>query len=102
MKRLIDMSKVQRVLCIGAHSDDIEIGCGGTILRMVGERPGIAVRWVVFSANPVREEEARNSAAGFLAGSASEIIIHHFRDAYFPHDPAIKEAVEALKGFNPD
>ena len=55
------------ILCIGAHSDDIEIGCGGTILRLLVERPGCTVRWVVLSADDGREQEARASAAAFLA-----------------------------------
>ena len=73
------------VLCIGAHSDDIEIGCGGTLLRLLGEHPGSHVRWVVLSATPEREGEARASAADFLvdAGSA-DIEVSAFRESYFP------------------
>jgi len=50
-----------RILCLGAHSDDIEIGCGGTLLRLLAERAGSSVHWVVFSATPEREREARAS-----------------------------------------
>ncbi|MGB8768994.1 MAG: hypothetical protein WCC92_05230, partial [Candidatus Korobacteraceae bacterium] len=50
------------VLCLGAHSDDIEIGCGGTILRLAEEYPGAVFHWVVFSAIGVREAEARRAA----------------------------------------
>ena len=57
------------ILCLGAHSDDIEIGCGGTILRMLQEYPKMDFFWVVFSANPQRAEEARRSAARFLERS---------------------------------
>jgi LmbE family N-acetylglucosaminyl deacetylase len=73
------------VLCIGAHSDDIEIGCGGTLLRLLGERPGSHVRWVVLSATPEREGEARASAADFLvdAGSA-DVEVAMFRESFFP------------------
>ena len=60
------------VLCIGAHSDDIEIGCGGTLLRLLAERPGSHVRWVVLSATPEREAEARASAADFLVDAGVE------------------------------
>ncbi|HKP56860.1 MAG TPA: PIG-L deacetylase family protein [Polyangiales bacterium] len=74
-----------RVLCLGAHSDDIEIGCGGTILRLLAERPGSEVDWVVFSADAEREREARASAAEFLAGAArSGVKVSQFRESYFP------------------
>lgn len=91
------------MLCIGAHSDDIEIGCGGTILRLATECPDLHVRWEVFSATGQREQEARDSAAAFMQGAAkSEIHIHHFRDAFFPSEAAaIKEAFETLKTFDP-
>jgi len=74
-----------RILCLGAHSDDIEIGCGGTVLRLLEERPGSSVHWVVFSATPEREHEARASAADFLsrAGRAS-VIVKSFRESFFP------------------
>src|SRR6185436_1795847 len=55
-----------RILCLGAHADDIEIGCGGTLLRLLAERPGCSVDWVVLSATGVREREASESAAAFL------------------------------------
>jgi LmbE family N-acetylglucosaminyl deacetylase len=73
------------VLCIGAHSDDIEIGCGGTLLRLLADRPGSHVRWVVLSATPEREGEARASAADFLvdAGSA-DVEVATFRESFFP------------------
>ena len=74
-----------RVLCLGAHADDIEIGCGGTLLRLLAERPGSSVDWVVFSATPEREREARASAAELLAGAAhSQVRIEHFRESFFP------------------
>ena len=58
-----------RILCIGAHSDDIEIGCGATVMRLLAERPGSTVSWVVLSADAEREQEARSSAADFLAAA---------------------------------
>jgi LmbE family N-acetylglucosaminyl deacetylase len=88
-----------RVLCLGAHADDIEIGCGGTLLRLLAERPGSSVLWVVFSASPVREREARASAAAFLTGAASsEVLVRDFRESYFPAVATdIKDFFETLK-----
>jgi hypothetical protein len=55
-----------KLLCLGAHPDDIEIGCGGTVLRLVAEVPDLVVRWIVFTGASRRDDEARNSAAAFL------------------------------------
>jgi LmbE family N-acetylglucosaminyl deacetylase len=87
------------LLCLGAHSDDIEIGCGGIILRLIKEISDLSVRWVVFSASSERAVEARNSAAAFLGGAkASRVEILNFRDGYFPFQGAeIKDFFEALK-----
>jgi LmbE family N-acetylglucosaminyl deacetylase len=87
------------ILCLGAHSDDIEIGCGGTVLRLLGERPGSTVTWVVFSADDDREAEARGSAASMLAAAGEhDVIVHRFRESYFPTATAeIKDAFERLK-----
>ena len=92
-----------RVLCLGAHSDDIEIGCGGTILKLIASQPRVVVRWVVFSSNDEREREARTSASRFLEGCAeSEVSVKRFRDGYFPSESEqIKEQFEALKSFQP-
>jgi LmbE family N-acetylglucosaminyl deacetylase len=94
-----------RILCIGAHSDDIEIGCGGTVLRLLAERPGCKVSWVVFSGgNGPREEEARASAAEFLslAGETS-VSVKAFRESYSPASWAeIKDAFEELRSIEPD
>jgi LmbE family N-acetylglucosaminyl deacetylase len=88
------------ILCLGAHADDIEIGCGATLLRLLAERPGSRVRWVVFSANETREPEARASAAAFLSGSPESVVeILHFRESFFPSvAPEIKTTFERLKG----
>jgi len=93
-----------RLLCLGAHSDDLEIGAGGTVRRLLREHPGAHVRWVVFSAPGERAEEARKSAAFFLAEAGSAAVDHHaFRESYFPWQGAeIKDAFEALKSFAPD
>jgi LmbE family N-acetylglucosaminyl deacetylase len=86
-------------LCLGAHSDDIEIGCGGTILKLLEAHPGSSVTWVVFSANDVRESEARSSAAAFLAQAAeANVIVRRFKESYFPHTGSeIKDCFEELK-----
>jgi LmbE family N-acetylglucosaminyl deacetylase len=74
-----------RVLCLGAHSDDIEIGCGGTLLRLLAERPGSSVDWVVFSSTPERELESRASAADFLRDAAhGGVRVERFRESFFP------------------
>jgi LmbE family N-acetylglucosaminyl deacetylase len=88
------------ILCLGAHCDDIEIGCGGALLRLLGERPGSTVTWVALASNPVRESEARGSAAEFLAGAArTDVVVEHFRDGYFPTlFGEIKDVFEATKG----
>jgi LmbE family N-acetylglucosaminyl deacetylase len=88
-----------RLLCLGAHCDDIEIGCGGTLLRLLEEHPGSQVDWVVLSSNPEREREARASAAEFLGAAAhSAVSIESFRESFFPwRGEAIKEHFEKLK-----
>ena len=94
-----------QLLCLGAHSDDIEIGCGGTVMSLLEQLGKCAVRWVVFSGNEDRSREARQSAEAFLARAAhKEIVVKAFRDGFFPfHGVQIKEEFESLKqDFNPD
>jgi LmbE family N-acetylglucosaminyl deacetylase len=88
-----------RVLCLGAHSDDIEIGCGGLILSLSKGRRPVDVTWVVFSAPAQREREARRGAATFLKGaSRTRIVINQFRDGHFPYEgAAVKAVFETLK-----
>jgi LmbE family N-acetylglucosaminyl deacetylase len=75
-----------RILCLGAHGDDIEIGCGGTILRLLSEQADVEVHWVVFSSGGRRNVEAKASAKKFLTGAKShEIIIEDFEDGFFPY-----------------
>lgn len=94
-----------KVLCLGAHSDDIEIGCGGTILKLIEHYPNIVFQWVVFSASSERKKEAICSANKFLADVAQkQIIIKSFRDGFLPFIAVeVKEAFEQIKQtFNPD
>ena len=93
------------ILCLGAHSDDIEIGCGGTLLKLLSSCDTISVCWVVLSASGVREQEALASASEILsAASDKNIIIRDFRNGYFPYiGGEIKDFFESLKGVpNPD
>ena len=77
--------RLDNILCIGCHSDDIEIGCGGTVLKLLERHPGANVHWVVLSAAGQREEEARTSARQFLAAAQqSRVVVGEFRDRYFP------------------
>lgn len=87
------------VLCLGAHADDIEIGCGGTILHWAKENPSLAFHWVVFSASGKRRSEADQSARGFLkAANEQQIDLHSFEDGFFPsHLAEIKKTFEELK-----
>ena len=93
-----------KILCLGAHSDDIEIGCGGTILRLLASQPEIEIVWVVFGAGSKREQEARTSAALFLGQAKNKhIIVKNFRDSFFPFEGAqIKSFFEELKSTSPD
>jgi len=90
---------VTKILCLGAHSDDIEIGCGGTILRWLAEYPSAEVYWIVMGASGERRAEAVQSANLFLADARrKEIVIKEFRDGYFPYMGAeIKDFFEELK-----
>ncbi len=85
---------------LGAHSDDLEIGGGGTVRFLLERHPGAEVRWVVFAAgDPARAAEARAAAARFLKGAGeAEVTTHGFRDGFFPAEFAdLKGAFEALK-----
>jgi len=93
-----------RILALGSHCDDIDIGCGGAMLALL-ERYDADVTWVVFAASPERERELRASAKRFLRRARSaKLIVHRFRDSFFPaHYAAIKETFVALKSEpNPD
>ncbi len=87
-----------RVLCLGAHCDDIEIGCGGTLLRLRETRPEVEIRWHVLTSDPERGAETRKSAAlfGVVAEDPGAIRIDAFRDGFLPYEGAqVKESILA-------
>jgi len=88
------------ILCVGAHCDDIDIGCGATLLKLLARRVPTEVTWVVFGSTPQRAPELRASAKRFLRGARHwSVITHEFRDSYFPAEyRQIKESFEPLKG----
>ena len=88
-----------RILCLGSHCDDIEIGCGGTILRLLAEHSNATVFWVVLSSTKTRAEEARRSAESFLQkAGGKEILIKEFKDGFLPYQGAeVKSFFEEMK-----
>jgi LmbE family N-acetylglucosaminyl deacetylase len=100
-----NLSGVRRILCIGAHSDDIEIGCGGTILQLVAGAKQIEVYWLVLCSNKKRAQEARQSANAFLKGVKKKTVVaKDFRDGFLPYlGGQVKECFEELKKtYSPD
>jgi LmbE family N-acetylglucosaminyl deacetylase len=92
-----------KVLCLGCHSDDIEIGCGGTILRLAAEYPACQVDWVVFSAIGEREREAQLGAQRFAGPRLRNTRLEQFSDAFMPYVGAdVKAVFESLKSTAPD
>jgi len=87
------------ILCLGAHCDDIDLGCGGSLLALLRKHPTAHVTWVTFSGSAQRERELRSSARRFLRGAAqAQVVTHQFRDGFFPGQfTAIKETFERLK-----
>jgi LmbE family N-acetylglucosaminyl deacetylase len=95
-----DPRRPLHVLCLGAHSDDIEIGCGGSILRLIELYLAASFTWIVFSAeSDTRKHEALAGAARFLADAAAQnVVVKDFRVTFFPADAtAIKEYFEERK-----
>ena len=92
------------VLCLGAHADDIEIGCGGTVLTLCRALPRVKFYWVVLSGSGTRRQEAFEAVELFTAGCDKEVILEDFRDGFLPYDGgSVKDFFERLKGqVNPD
>lgn len=101
---LAQPGKTLSVLAIGAHSDDIEIGAGGTILTWIASGANVEIDWCVASAPGERADEARASAGDFLNGAARvNMHLADFRDGYMPAErSAVKDWVESLKSLKPD
>jgi LmbE family N-acetylglucosaminyl deacetylase len=93
-----------QILCLGCHSDDIEIGCGGSILRLAQQYPDSRFHWVVFSALGVRKAEAERAAGLFVSSDRlASLALRSFPDAFMPFVGAeVKAAFEDLKSFAPD
>ena len=93
------LGRAPRILFLGAHCDDIEIGCGGTVLELLKAHPAAEITWIVFSSSAVREKEAREAARGFLGdGTDARIETLSFRNSFFPQQAnEIKEFFETLK-----
>ncbi|MBN2266749.1 MAG: PIG-L family deacetylase [Candidatus Babeliaceae bacterium] len=95
---LLKTEQPLKVLCLGAHCDDIEIGCGGTILELCQSRP-VDVTWVVMCSNEIRAKEASLCAAQFLTDAErSDVRINKFRDGFLPYEGGqVKDYFESLK-----
>jgi len=93
-----------KVLCIGAHSDDIEIGCGGTILRLADQYPNCEFHWAVFNAIGIRENEARRAAQLFAGPRLRGPLLKTFQDGFMPYvGSEVKATFENdLKQHSPD
>ncbi len=97
--------RAPRLLGLGAHPDDLEIGCGGTVMHLIHSHPGLECRWVVWSGDPVRAAEARDAATRVLSGAGrADVGVESFRDGFFPDQwREIKAKFEGLKGeWQPD
>src|SRR6202041_3447982 len=102
----LDLGKknAPQILCLGCHSDDIEIGCGGTILRLVEEYPDCEFHWAVFNAIGIRETEARRGAQLFAGARLDSPLLKTFQDGFMPYiGGEVKAAFESdLKHLSPD
>jgi LmbE family N-acetylglucosaminyl deacetylase len=98
-----DSSRPPNILLLGAHCDDIEIGCGGTLLQLVRRYPSAKLLCVTLSSTPERAAESRAAAARVLAGALDATVrVESFRGSYFPYLPELKDYFEELKAFEPD
>lgn len=102
--RLDTSSRPPNILLLGAHCDDIEIGCGGAVMRLVASYPHARIVWITLSSDDGRATETRAAAERLLAGADDSVVrIEEFRTSYFPHcGPALKDYFETLKAYSPD
>jgi len=101
----VGSGRALQVLCLGAHSDDIEIGCGGMILHLIQQYPGCTFYWAVFSASGVRKVEAERGAEVFAGPPhLTKTVLKEFPDTVMPYIGAeVKKAFEEIKSsFSPD
>ena len=94
----------ERILCLGAHCDDVEIGCGATLLRLARLLPDAEIRICVFTGNDEREAETREALQRLLGERVRDSIdVQRFRNGHFPYCASeIKEHLESYKSFRPD
>jgi len=99
----VGSKRALEVLCLGCHSDDIEIGCGGVILRLAEQYPDCNFHWVVFSAIGVRETEARRAAELFAGSRVKTLLLKTFQDGFMPYVGAEVKTIfeKELKQINP-
>ena len=93
----LQLDSFRTVLCLGAHSDDIEIGCGGTLLKLFSQRPELEVHWIVFSGDDLPQPSAGECEMNSSNRCPKKVVLHGFRDSYFPYQGAeIKDCVLQL------
>jgi LmbE family N-acetylglucosaminyl deacetylase len=99
----LQLADPHTILCIGAHCDDIEIGCGGTLAHWAQRYPQARIIWATFAAEPARAAESRAAARALLGEARVEFSLHDFEDSFFPaHYARLKKAVAVLRELEPD
>lgn len=96
--------RARKILCLGAHADDIEIGCGGTLMKWLAARPDLEIHWIVLTAEGKRGAEAKASAKALLGKTSHKVIVKQFRGSFLPFEgDKVKKFFETLKSsYEPD
>jgi LmbE family N-acetylglucosaminyl deacetylase len=104
LKLPVAANETLKVLCLGCHSDDIEIGCGGTVLRLAQQYPNCEFYWTVFTAAGIREQEAQHAANLFAGRNLKKLVLKSFQDGFMPYVGAEVKTVfeKELKQLSPD